>query len=99
MSDSGSINEQEFRELCDIILNGREVIWRKRDSERPGLDDKVTLLKELEDRVWRKTVHEPRVLINWDKTPPEEFYRMIQERIDEYGKPPFDSKPILDEML
>jgi hypothetical protein len=99
MSDTGSINEQEFRELCDIVLNGREIIWRGRDSQTPGLDDKVALLKHLEDRVWSKTVHEPRVLINVDKAPAEEFYRAIQKRIDEYGKPPFDSKPILDDML
>ena len=63
MSVRGTINEQEFRELCDVVFNGRESIWSSRDSTNPGLDDKIALLQYLEQRVWDKVIHAPRVLI------------------------------------
>jgi len=100
MSERRTINEREFRELCDIVFNGRESIWKSRDSTKPGLDDEIALLEYLEQRVWDKVVHAPRFLVgDIFKTPAEEFYKGIQAKVDKYGDPPFDSRPIVGEML
>jgi hypothetical protein len=100
MSERRTINEREFRELCDIVLNGRESIWRSRDSTKPDLDDKIALLEYLEQRVWDKVIHAPRLLVgDIFKTPAENFYEGIQVKVDKYGDPPFNSRPIIDDML
>jgi hypothetical protein len=100
MSERRTINEQEFRDLCNIVLNGRESIWKSRDSTNPGLDDKIALLEYLEQRVWDKVIHAPRLLVgDISITPAENFYKGIQTKVDKYGDPPFNSQPIIDEML
>ena len=95
-----TINRQEFEELCNRVLEQRESIWRSRDSVRPGLDDGVALLECLEQRVWDQVIHAPRLLVgDIFKTPAEEFYKGIQSKVDKYGDPPFESRPIIDDLL
>lgn len=95
-----SIDEDEFRDMCDFVVNHRESIWRDRDLKNPGLDDRITLLQYLEQQVWDKVIHQPRLLVgDLLKTPAENFYIGIQTKIDKHGDPPFDARPIVDEML
>ena len=95
-----TIDQQEFQELCDFVLQNRESIWRSRDSTNPALDDRIALLQYLEQRLWDKVIHAPRLLVgDIFKTPAEEFHKGIQTKIDQHGDPPFDSRPIVDKML
>jgi len=45
-------------------------------------------------------IHAPRLLVgDIFKTPVEKFYEGIQVKVDKYGDPPFNSRPIIDDML
>jgi hypothetical protein len=96
----GTINEREFREMCNTVLTNRASIWRDRDLKHPGLGDDVALLSYLEQMVWDKVIHAPRLLVgDILKTPAENYHEGIRVKVDKYGDPPFNARPIVDEML
>jgi hypothetical protein len=95
-----TITKKEFKDLCDFVFTHRESIWQDRDRQKPGLDDRIALLQYLEQQVWDKVINEPRFLPgDIFKTPAETFYHGIQTKIDKHGDPPFDSRPVVDDML
>jgi hypothetical protein len=86
--------------LCAFVLDHREDIWSSRDSTKPGLDDRVALLEYLEQSLWDKVIHAPRLLVgDIFKTPADAFYKSIQAKVDSHGDPPFNSRPIVAETL
>jgi hypothetical protein len=95
-----TITQDEFQDMCDFAYTHRDEIWRDRDIKNPGLDDRIALLQYVEQQLWDKVIHQPRLLIgDVLKTPADNFYLGIQKKIDEHGDPPFNWRPIVDDML